>query len=111
MKKVNTRHGEVFIQKVTKAPKGKTEKHTSFVVGHSESGAHHVLESDTAYKVITTGGVDKQGLFIRLMEPARLVHKKTINRHKDLVVEKGTYKIIRKQEYSPFLEAMTNVFD
>lgn len=108
MKNVNIRHGEVFLQKVKKAT-GTSEKHSSFIVGHSESGAHHVLESPTDFEVITDKS--KQELFIRLMEPGKLVHKKTVNRHKDLVVEPGTYKVIRKTEYNSFLKIRTAVFD
>lgn len=35
------RHGEVFLLPVDKAPKGKSEKHTTFIVGHSEIGHQH----------------------------------------------------------------------
>ena len=107
---MNTRHGEVFLQKVSSVPeKLKIENVKSFIVGHSESGAHHVLESAVDYEVITDE--EKKELYVRLFEPAKLVHKKTINRHHDLTINIGTYKIIRKQEYNPFLKVMTNIFD
>ena len=39
-------HGENAIVPVSKMPSGKTEKHTTYIVGHSETGHHHVLEAE-----------------------------------------------------------------
>ena len=100
------RHGEVLLVPVDKIPKGVGVKHTSFIVGHSETGHHHVLESKTEFDVY-----DKAMLYIQLFQPADLVHQKSVNAHKTLTVPKGIYKIIHKQEYSPFSKAMEKVFD
>ena len=102
------RHGEVLLQPVDKIPKGKTVKHTSFIVGHSETGHHHVLESKTGFDVAE---LDKAMLYIRLFEPANLVHKKTTNAHKTLKVPAGRYKIVHKTEYNPWTKIKQNVFD
>ena len=105
----NIRHGEVFLLQVDKVPKLKATKYDAFIVGHSETGHHHILESKTKFDVITDE--EKNELYIRLFEPAKLVHKKTVNRHKDLTVLKGTYKVIRKTEYNPFTQLTTAVWD
>lgn len=99
------RHGECLIYPVDKLPRGKKTELRSFIVGHSETGHHHVLESETPFTV------QEKQMYIELFKPAKLVHKKTVNRHKDLVVPAGTYKIIHKQEYDPFQQIMRAVWD
>jgi len=104
------RHGEVFLQPVTKVPNGEVSEHNTFIVGHSETGHHHVLESKQKFTV-TTDEIDKAFLYITLFEPGKLVHKKTVNRHNDLFVPAGTYRVINKKEYNPFTQAMEKVWD
>ena len=105
--KIAIRHGEVWLQPVDKLPKGKITKHDNYVVGHSETGHHHVLESEKEFGVM----LDKAMLYIQLFEPANLVHKKTVNVHKTLKVPKGIYKIIKKTEYDPWQKMKREVFD
>lgn len=107
MKKYSIRHGEVFLTPVDGEVKGKVSKHKSYIVGHSETGHHHVLQSNTEYDVIE----NDDELYIRLFKPGKLVHQKTVNRHNDLTVPTGTYKITRKQEYDPFQKVMRAVWD
>ena len=102
------RHGEILLLPV-KDIKGQAEKHTSFIVGHSETGHHHVLESKAEFEVLTTK--DKQELYLRLFAPAKLVHKKIVNKHKTLPVVPGYYQVIKKQEYDPFEKVMRDVWD
>jgi hypothetical protein len=101
------RHGEVSLIPVEKLPKGTKSVHDLFIVGHSETGHHHVLESK-ALQVITT---DKEELYLRLFEPGKLVHQKTVNRHNDLMVQPGIYRITHKTEYDPFAKVTRRVFD
>lgn len=101
------RHGEVLLQPVDKLPKAKVEQHTSYIVGHSETGHHHVLESDKKFDVM----LDKAFLYISLSNPATLVHKKTTDAHKTLKVPKGKYRIIHKKEYNPWTKVVQRVFD
>ena len=44
-KRVAVTHGELFILPVDSVPEGKTSKHETLVLAHSETGHHHVLES------------------------------------------------------------------
>lgn len=100
------RHGENLLLPVVKAT-GKVSEHNIFIVGHSESGHHHVLESKTKFNVIE----DKNNLFLELFGDAKLVHKKTIDKHRTLVVKPGIYQVRRKQEYDPWNELMREVWD
>lgn len=103
------RHGEVLLVPVDITPAGKTVKHQRFIVGHSETGHHHVLESKRKFEVITEQ--EKQELYIRLFEPAKLVHKKTIDKHKTLTVAPGIYRVVHKTEYDPWQQVISRVFD
>lgn len=100
------RHGELLLEEVSKFP-AKSKKAKSYILAHSESGHNHVLESKVDYEVSET---DKEFL-IRLFAPAKLVHQKTVNRHKDLVVKPGIYRIRHKQEYSPFTKVVSRIWD
>lgn len=100
------RHGEIMLVPVEDIPAGKTTKPDLFIVGHSETGHHHVLEGN--FEVTET---DKQELFFRLFEPAKLVHKKAADRHKDLVVAPGLYKRFHDTEYDPFEKVIRDVAD
>lgn len=102
------RHGEVLLQPVANFPKGKKEQHKTFIVGHSETGHHHVLESNEAFKVLTS---DKDSLWIEVLKPANLKHLKTVDKHKTLPVAPGKYHVIYKTEYDPFAKVIERVMD
>jgi hypothetical protein len=99
------RHGEAWLLPV-KSVKGTYKEVTSVVVAHSETGHHHVLKSVKPFRVYSD-----EELYLRLYEPAKLVHKKTVNAHKTLEVKPGIYKVIQKKEYNPFTKMMTRIFD
>jgi len=101
------RHGEIMLVPVGDVPTGKTSKCSTYIVGHSETGHHHVLEG-TEFEVTET---EKQELYFRLFEPTKLVHKKTADRHKDLVVPAGIYKRFHDTEYDPFEQVIRDVAD
>lgn len=100
------RHGEVLLVPVNKILAGRPMRATSFIVGHSESGHHHVLESEAPFSV-----QDKKELYLRLFEPAKLVHLKETNTHKTLTVPAGVYKVLKKTEYDPFAKVRREVWD
>lgn len=82
-------------------------EYSVFIVAHSETGHHHVLESKTKFVVSEK---DKQFL-VELFEPAKLVHKKTVDKHKTLTVPAGKYKVVYKNEYNPWEQVISRVFD
>jgi hypothetical protein len=90
------RHGEVLLFPVTSIPHGHAEKVTNCVVGHSESGHHHVLESDEAFAQIAAMNGD---LFVDLPAATPLRHHKTHQQHRELMVPAGAWKVIRKTEF------------
>lgn len=101
------RHGEVLLHPVGKLPDGLSKSFKSFIVGHSETGHHHVLEAMDEFEVVELS----DELFLRLFQPAKLVHKKSMDAHKTLPVAPGIYHVKRKTEYDPWAETIRGVFD
>lgn len=90
------RHGEILLLPVAAAPSGQTEPVTSCIVGHSESGHHHVLESDEVFEQIVALSGD---LFVDLHSDAALRHHKTHQQHRELTVPAGVWRVVRKTEF------------
>lgn len=102
-------HGENVFIPVDSMPKGKASKHALYIAGHSETGHHHVVESDTEFEVITDD--EKQELYLRLFEPAKITHKKSYEIHETKTLEPGVYKRIFATEYNPFTKVIQRIFD
>ena len=102
-------HGENAIVPVDKMPNGDTEHYTKYIVGHSETGYHHVLEAakGTTFDII----VDGQDIYFSTTGKAKIVHKKTHDVHKTEIVAPGIYRVNRKQEYDPFLQVRRQIWD
>lgn len=109
------RHGELLLVPVGYIPTGKLESATSKILAHSETGHHHVLEGKnlkygraTPFEVITD---PEDNVFVRLMAPGTLVHKKEFDRHADLVIAPGMYRVKHKTEYDLFGDVIRAVID
>lgn len=108
MKKLTPiRHGEIMLVPVETIPEGKTSKHDLFIVGHSETGHHHVLESTKQFEITEAN----KELYFRLFDPAKLVHKKATDRHKDLTIPAGIYKRFHDSEYDPYDKIIRDIAD
>lgn len=104
------RHGEVLLTEVTSIPKNAKliYEGTEYIVGHSESGHHHVLEAKQP--VIRVYELDNE-LYLDVQGNSNLVHKKVGEIHKTQTVKKGTYKRIIKQEFDYFTGLIQEVRD
>jgi hypothetical protein len=90
------RHGEVLLLPVAEAPHGHREEVTHCIVGHSESGHHHVLESDRDFaQIVAANGV----LYVDLDAPTPLRHRKSHHQHRELMVPPGAWRVIKKTEF------------
>ncbi|HEY9267083.1 MAG TPA: hypothetical protein VIQ11_21015 [Mycobacterium sp.] len=90
------RHGEVLLLPVTQTPEGQRDDVSVCVVGHSESGHHHVLESDRLFGQIVAANGD---LYVDLDAPTPLRHRKTHHQHRELIVPAGAWRVIKKTEF------------
>ena len=107
--RTSLQHGEVLLVPISGLPKGETSKVLSAIVAHSETGHHHVVVSETPFE--TVGDVEKHDLYLRLFEPAQLVHQKTTDKHRTLVVPVGDWQVLLKTEYDPFTQLVKKVID
>lgn len=90
------RHGEVLLLPVPQPPEGQREDVVHCIVGHSESGHHHVLESDQVFAQIVAANGD---LYVDLDAPTPLRHRKSHHQHRELMVPPGAWKVIKKSEF------------
>ena len=104
--------GDIMLIRVDKMPEGivtaKPREDGKYVVAHSETGHHHVLEPKVAtlYDVPDdefVGYIEVKGLPEGLgAEPgADLVHEKNYHTHETLRLAPGQYEVRRQREYTP----------
>lgn len=101
------RHGEALLVEVKSFPKAKTEKTKSLIISHSETGHHHVIESETEIDWAKF----RDQIFFEVKTDTPLVHKKTYDKHNTITITPGIYKVIPKTEYDPFQKAVREVWD
>jgi hypothetical protein len=100
-------HGELAFIMVDKLPKGEVSKHKMYIAGHSETGHHHIVESDTEFEVMLSGAER----YLIIKDLAKLWHKKSYDIHETRILKPGIYKINEKTEYNPFTKVIERVFD
>lgn len=105
------RHGEVILKPIPELPKEakliKTGK--EYIVAHSETGHHHVLELAT--KQLRVYELDNE-LYLDVGEVGQLVHKKTgVDTHFPHTIAPGKYKVVIKKAYDYFAKKLTQVRD
>lgn len=107
MKQPTGFHGEITYTPTDQLPDGDIKKVKTLIVGHSETGHHHVLECDTEFERIMTDN----GIYVRLNEVAKLYHKKDHDIHETQILSPGIYRFGEKTEYNPWTKTIQRVFD
>lgn len=103
--KKGIRHGEVILMP-REGLVGKFKKRVkNFVVAHSDTGHHHVIESETPMTV------DETNMYITLFGDSAIVHKKSFDAHKTLPLKPAVYERYEAQEYDPFAQVTRRVVD
>lgn len=106
MKRKTIIHGELLLLPVDEADMSLAVKKTDYVVAHSETGHDHILKGNCA--VLERPG---KNTLILASEDLTLFHKKESDRHKDITVKKGIYKVLIKQTYNPYSKLVEKVKD
>jgi hypothetical protein len=111
MNKLIVRHGEVILKQIEEIPQAaklvKTGK--NHIVGHSETGHHHVLELTTPN--LRVYELDNE-LYLDVQDIGTLTHKKTgKDVHTPHKIVPGKYRVIIKQAFDYFKKALTKVRD
>lgn len=90
------RHGEILLLPVSAVPEGATNWGNECIVGHSESGHHHVLECDAVFAEIIAANGD---LYVELDSPGLLWHRKSHHQHRQLTIPQGAWRVVKKTEF------------
>lgn len=82
------------------------------IVGHSETGHHHVLERPESVEVVrkpSTGALDIMRMLVK--EPTRLVHMRGHDTHNPIDLPPGNYEIRGQIERDPYADAIRRAAD
>ena len=96
--------GDVLIRRIDKLPDGvkkiKPDKQ-GYVVAHSETGHHHVIEAKKGVGVYL--GDDPLVSYLTVIDNVEttLEHLRDFDKHEAILVKGGTYEIRRQREHTP----------
>jgi hypothetical protein len=98
--------GELTITKLAHAPKqiGNiiAPVNGKLIVGHSETGHHHVVDADCA--VLTR--VDEFTAYLDVKKPTQIDHLREHDTHPSIALQPGMYEFRTGREFDPFEEAI-----
>ena len=107
--------GEITIRRVTSIPRGctpLTQENGKLIVGHSETGHHHVLDAACADVVVLDRPPEGMRiLYAILREPTPLEHLRPHDTHEPVMLEPGTYEMRIAREYDPYAELARQSMD
>ena len=101
--------GEITVRRIKSIPAGCSPlglEGGRYVIGHSETGHHHVLSGSDGADVMV---LDKppEGmriLYAILKEPTSLNHLREHDTHESILLEPGKYEFRIAREYDPYAE-------
>ena len=96
--------GDLMIQRIEALPEGLTELHPqagSYVVAHSETGHHHVIEARPTTKLYGLPEEIYECFLVVSDQPVTLDHMRSHDTHETLEIPPGSYRIRRQREYTP----------
>jgi hypothetical protein len=100
--------GEISITKIKAFPAGiKAIKcnEAQFIVGHSETGHHHVMTMDRAQFFEAPDQPDGMRVLFALLEaPNALEHLRNFDTHETISFEPGIYEFRTGREFDPYAE-------
>lgn len=97
--------GDLLIRRIESLPQNVKVHQGSndgyFIVAHSETGHHHVIEAKPGVEVF--GGEDPLVAYLRVMDQVEvtLEHLREFDKHESLLIKGGTYEVRRQREYTP----------
>ena len=95
--------GDLMLIRVGSIPTGLEKAETEdgkYIVAHSETGHHHVLEATKNVEVFDVPN-DELRSFIHIENmPAMLVHERDYDTHAPIQIDPGMYELRRQREYS-----------
>jgi hypothetical protein len=111
------RQGEVTIFRLpddTPMPDWPALEHEAghLIIGHSETGHHHVIERPEAVRAVVKPGTGAMTIIRLLVEdPTRAIHLRAYDTHTPVDLPPGKYEARGQQEYDPYAEALRRAAD
>ena len=96
--------GDVMIQRIDKMPSGLDEtkpENGLYIIAHSETGHHHVIEARPDVKMFKRAKDDYEAFLRIVAGQSTLEHKRDFDTHAPLALPPGDYRIKRQREYVP----------
>lgn len=102
--------GEVYIRRIDAAKIPASAKpfkaeNGKYIIGHSETGHHHVLEAKPTTKVLHNERAPDgmMGIFYAILEdPSSLDHLRDHDTHESIKLEAGAYEFRNAREYDAY---------
>lgn len=106
--KIIAAQGEITIKRIAKIPDGSTmmkPERGQFIIGHSETGHHHVISADGAsVSVLDRPPEGMRILYAILENPTSLDHLREHDTHESIMLEPGAYEIRIAREFDHYAE-------
>ena len=104
--KTHAAQGELTITKLSKTPAKigvpVAPESGRLIVGHSETGHHHVVDADCA--VLTR--VDQFTAYLDVKKPTAINHIRDFDTHPPIGLQPGMYEFRTGREFDPFEQAI-----
>ena len=98
--------GELTITRISRAPMKRGEVvapvNGRLIVGHSETGHHHVVDADCA--MLTR--VDEYTAYLDVKKPTQIDHLRSHDTHPSISLQPGMYEFKTGREFDPFEDAV-----
>ena len=106
----SVRHGELYFEPVADLPEGAVKTFTgdSYIVGHSETGHHHIAVAESI-EIFSVDGLNES--FLRIAGGGRVEHQKAVQKHETKPLLDGIYRIRRKTEFDYLANVKREVKD
>lgn len=107
--------GEITIRRVETLPAGVKPLELEggkFIIGHSETGHHHVMDRrNKAVFESTKAPAGMRVLYAVLESTSELVHERGHDTHETITFEPGIYEFRLGREFDPYAELARRVAD
>lgn len=107
--------GEIAIRRIDKLPgnvKPLARENGKIIIGHSETGHHHVMVADRVEAFESTEAPEGMRILYAILEtPGELVHERGHDTHEAITHNPGIYEYRIMREYDPYAELARQVAD
>lgn len=107
--------GEITIRRIEALPasvKPMALELGKFIIGHSETGHHHVMDRHNKAVFESTSAPEGMRVLYAVLESsAELVHERGHDTHETISFEPGIYEFRLGREYDPYAELARRVAD